>query len=268
MKSLSYKALYWLFEITFYLFVLTFAVIASTEIVKLIRDDVPDHYSFSSIDPELVANYVPEKIKVNTKVEGISNGQMIINELQLTFDSTSLSTKLSLFSLALFRFTYSFVILWLLRKFIHSLKTNDTFTISNVKYLTFIGIMLLLIEPLYWVGRLIVRTWIENNFALDFIEKSTSFKIGFALGRGEFLSNGIARTGYCRSFQTRTADQRRKRFNGLTYGNYRKPGCDVGQKENAVQRTCRKDRPFTCQSFNPQNREGKSNSVLDTRSNL
>jgi hypothetical protein len=192
MKSLSYKALYWLFEITFYLFILTCAIILTTEAVKHFKGDVPDHYSFGSIDPQRVDGYMLEKTDVIPKSEGVTNSQMVINELKLTFDSTSKSTKLFLFSLALIQFSYVFIILLLLRKFIHSLKHNDTFTLSNVRYLTAIGIMLLLIEPLYWLGRLVVRTWIENNFTITFIESSAASKIGFSLGSGSFLSNWIA----------------------------------------------------------------------------
>jgi hypothetical protein len=191
MKSITYKALYWLFEITFYLYIITCGIILTFEVSTAIKGDVPDHYTLNSINPELVTGYTPANIAVTPKTERLTNSKMEISELKLTFDSTSSSTKLFLFSMALLRMIYFFVILYLLRKFIHSLKTNDTFTLSNVKYLTTIGVMLLLIEPLYWLGKVLVRNWVENNFMLTFIEKPTSFKIGFALGSGDFLSNWI-----------------------------------------------------------------------------
>ena len=136
------------------------------------------HYTIGAFDSNVILQ----------QKEEISVGQSLLEKAyvenrgwHLNFTSRNTSVKIFMFLLVGAQFIYIFFILFVLRKFVLSLKVNSVFTIENVKRLRIVGMLLLLITPFQLVLKFIVRLWLENYLRLEFPTKLIR-KLGYSIG--------------------------------------------------------------------------------------
>jgi hypothetical protein len=194
-KTFSYRVFHWFFEISFYLFILMATIVIGMEINQWLQRDYVARYAVGSILPDDLKDTTKEKIAVKARTEQVSNSYLTTSKWVLSFEANDRSIKGFMMFKTVIQFAYIFVIFYTLRKFVLSLKSREAFTILNVRRLRILGLLLLLIAPLNWAGRYFSRLWMNDHFILQQTDHSAAhsigYKIGFALGSGDFVWNWI-----------------------------------------------------------------------------
>jgi hypothetical protein len=191
MNKRSSNAFYWLFNTAFYVFIIVAVVIAGIEIFQLAKNDYTTSYSFGAISPREIVTHQVQKFDLVPLRPGILKPLLVTSEWKITFDASEPSIKILMATIASFQIVYVFFILLTLRSFVFSLKNGEAFTLQNITRLQRLGILLLLIEPLSWIGTYFSRSWLADHFQLAFAQVSTSYRIGYSLGAREFVWNWI-----------------------------------------------------------------------------
>jgi hypothetical protein len=194
-KTFSYSVFHWFFEITFYLFILMAVIVIGVEISRWAQNDHVASYSVGSILPDNVKDASAEKIEIKPRTKQVSNSYLTTSKWILNFKASDRSVKGYMAMMAIIKIGYIFIIFYTLRKFVLSLKNKEAFTVHNVQRLRILGLLLLLIEPLNWMGRYFSKKWISAHFIFDLPEESTAhgigYKVGYAIGAGDFVWNWI-----------------------------------------------------------------------------
>ncbi len=162
MKTLSYRVLYILSELSFFLFIVFAIGFTFIEGRDLINSDHAADYIVGAFDSNVIHK------------EEISIGQSPLEKADvenygwyLNFSSRNTNVKIFMFLLVGAKIIYIFFILFVLRRFVLSLKVNSVFTIDNVKRLRIVGILILFISPFQLVLKFIERLWLDNYLALE-----------------------------------------------------------------------------------------------------
>lgn len=191
MSKLSSKAFYWLFNASFYLFVIVAIVVASIEVTRWVRSDYSASYSFGAIKPNEIATHKAQKFDLTPLNPEVLNPFLVTSEWKITFDAADRSIKVLMSVIVFLQIAYVFLILLTLRSFVFSLKNSEAFTMQNVTRLQRLGIFLLLIEPLSWISTYFFRSWLAEHLEITFKNVSTAYQLGYSLGAREFVWNWI-----------------------------------------------------------------------------
>ncbi|PZR40813.1 MAG: hypothetical protein DI538_02900 [Azospira oryzae] len=164
MKTLSYRVLYILFELSFFLFIVFAIGFTFIEGRDLINSDQIADYKIGAFDSNVILKHE----------EDISIGQSPLEKANvethgwyLNFSSRNTNVKIFMFLLVVAQFIYVFFILFVLRRFVLSLKANSVFTMENVKRLRIVGLLILFVIPFQQVLKFIERLWLDDYLALE-----------------------------------------------------------------------------------------------------
>jgi hypothetical protein len=187
MKKTSYKALRWIIDISYFLSILG-------GIVLMIGLSLKIHNGNFSIGVRPLKEYVIDKEPVVSKSEAVTEPSVVAKEVTIKFKTTSNLIMSFLAALSVFGYGYLFSIIFILRRFVHSLDKQNPFIIQNVKRLQVIGFLLLLIEPLRWIARYFLTQLLDNyfihTFHRGFVERF-GYSIGFNLASVGYISSWI-----------------------------------------------------------------------------
>ncbi len=195
MNSISYKTFIGLFQVIFFTFIAGASILITFELSNLVREEYEGHYSIGSLRADALVKPDSEKILIETVEADVSNSYLQVSNWKLAFTSKDGNVKGFMLILITIRIAYVFLIFFILRKFVLSLKSKEIFSTQNIKRLRQMGLLIVFIEPLQWVGSYLVRHWITNHFQIKFQNKSVGYQIGYEIGyffgSGDFLWNWI-----------------------------------------------------------------------------
>lgn len=195
MKTLSYKALRLIINISLILYVLGGIIMAIFVMGKgldendtTFRIGLPNK-AYYKLDPQ-VAVVQAQKPDVKEQV-------LVTNKVGIEFKTNSTYIKTIFLIHGASSFFYSLVIFLFVRAFVNSLSDQSVFTINNVKRLRIIGILLLLVEPLNALQGYFMRSLVEDYFSHTILnlDGGIAGRLGFWLGSntasGTFVSSWI-----------------------------------------------------------------------------
>ena len=195
MNSISYKTFIGLFQVIFFTFITGASILITFELSNFVREEYEGHYSIGSFRADALVKPDSEKILIETVEADVSNSYLQVSNWKLAFTSKDGNVKGFMLILITIRIAYVFLIFFILRKFVLSLKSKEIFSTQNIKRLRQMALLIVFIEPLQWVGSYLVRHWITNHFQIKFQNKSVGYQIGYEIGyffgSGDFLWNWI-----------------------------------------------------------------------------
>jgi hypothetical protein len=195
MKTLSYKALRLIINVSLILYVLGGTFMAIFLISKGMDEDsttfrvgLPDR-AYYTLNQEVGV--------VQAKSSEIKQQVLVTNKVAIEFKTASTYIKTIFLSYGVSSFFYSLVIFLFIRAFVNSLRDQSVFTIQNVKRLRIIGILLLLAAPLntlqdYFMHSLVEDYFTHSIFNLDGgVPGRLDFLLGSSTANGTFVSSWI-----------------------------------------------------------------------------
>lgn len=195
MKTLSYKALRLVINVSLILYILGGTFVA----IFLISNGVDEDAVTFRVGLPNKAYYTLSKDVgvVQTQSPEIKEQVLITNEVAIEFKTTSTYIKTIFLSYGASSFLYSLIIFLFVRAFVNSLNDQSVFTNENVKRLRIIGILLLLAAPLnmlqdYFMQSIVDDYFIHNIFSLEGgISRRLGFWFGSSTANGTFVSSWI-----------------------------------------------------------------------------
>lgn len=183
MKSISYKTLSLFVETSYFLFIFGSIIFAILYIRDLVSEDFEANISFAKVHSNFLVDADSSKIQVISKTDKGAEAFLMAENWKLNFTTNSLLIRTFITSVFVIQVIYFFIILFIVRRFVHSLKAGTPFTLQNVTLIKTVGMMVLLIDPLRWICSYAVRYWIDENFIINY-SKSTAYNIGYSIGSG------------------------------------------------------------------------------------
>lgn len=195
MKTLSYKALRLIINVSLILYLLGGTFVA----IFLIHEGMDEDSTTFKVGLPNKAQYtLPEKLGVvTTRSAEIKEQMLVTNQIAIEFKTTSTYIKTIFLSHGVSSFLYSLVVFLFVRAFVNSLGSQRVFTIDNVKRLRVIGILLLLAAPLNSLQDYFMQSFVEEYFVHSIfnLEGGISRRLGYWLGSstasGTFVSSWI-----------------------------------------------------------------------------
>lgn len=188
MNKVPSTLFYWLFNATFYVFIAITVAITGFEVSRWFRNDYRTTYSIGSFRPTEMAYEVP-KVTLTPLTNSVLTPALMPTEWRVTFDAADRSIKIMMTVVLFLQLLFVFVILWTLRSFVFSLKNKEAFSLLNIARLQRLGILLLLIEPLYWCSKYFFRSWLTEHVNIKIKSLSMPYQFGYSLGAREFIWN-------------------------------------------------------------------------------
>ena len=195
MKTLSYKALRLIINVSLILYILGGTFVAIFLISKGVDEDL---VTFKVGLPDKAYYTLPEEVAVvQARSSEIKEQMLVTNRIAIEFKTTSTYIKTIFLSYGASSFLYSLIIFLFVRAFVNSLGNQSVFTTDNVKRLRIIGILLLLAAPLnslqgYFIQSVVDEYFVHSVFNLD---SGISGRLGYWLGSstasGTFVSSWI-----------------------------------------------------------------------------
>lgn len=195
MKTLSYKALRLIINVSLLLYVLGGTFLAIFLIGKGMDEDsttfrvgLPDR-AYYTLNQEVGV--------VQAKSSEIKEQILVTNQIAIEFKTTSNYIKTIFLSYGASSFLYSLIIFLFVRAFVNSLSNQSVFTNDNVKRLRIIGILLLLAAPLNALQSYFMQSFVDENFVHSIfnLDEGITRRLGFWLGsstaNGTFVSSWI-----------------------------------------------------------------------------
>ncbi|GCC52495.1 hypothetical protein SanaruYs_27320 [Chryseotalea sanaruensis] len=195
MKTLSYKALRLIINVSLILYVLGGTFMAIFLIGKGMDEDsttfrvgLPDR-AYYTLNQEVGV--------VQAKSSEIKEQVLVTNKVAIEFKTASTYIKTVFLSYGVSSFFYSLIIFLFIRAFVNSLRDQSVFTVQNVKRLRIIGILLLLAAPLNALQDYFMRSLVEDYFTHSIfnLDGGIAGRLGLWLGsstaNGTFVSSWI-----------------------------------------------------------------------------
>lgn len=193
MKTISFKALNWLMDISIFIFLLVFILIITIFGWKQWGDSTVSY----SIGTSITENLRIDSTEATIKAISIDVFDPVLeaNEVKIRFNTKDTSIKIMFSTVIVGYYTYLLFMMFTLRKFVVSLKEGNPFVIENVKRLRKLGLLLLMIDPLKWIGSILFHLTLDNRF--QYTDQTTNiftrliYKLGHTMGSASFISTWI-----------------------------------------------------------------------------
>jgi hypothetical protein len=182
MKTISYKFLYWLFESIFFLSIGVKIIMLVIEFQHIVDDGYDSNYNIGLIRTDYLVEPNPEKIAIHAKSTLLTSPYLVTDQWTINFNSKEKSIKSALVMASIVKLFYLYLILFILRRFVLSLKSETPFTQKNVWRLQTIGFLILIIPLLELIGSFIAKNWIFSHFYLQTKTYSIPYEVGYSIG--------------------------------------------------------------------------------------
>lgn len=171
MKTLASKILVWVVNIFFFGTILIAVLIAGIFLWKEISGR-PEENFFVQFKTGTYFKIDETEAVVKAVDVQIDNPLLVTNNLSVNFNTTNSAVRIFLMSAGVLSVGYYLVMLFVVRKIVLSAQHKTPFVDANVFRLRMLGIMLLLIEPLSWLGKTIMLRSLPAYVEVEFFKKS------------------------------------------------------------------------------------------------
>jgi len=171
MSTLTNKILIWVVNIFFFGTILITVLIAGIYLWKELSGR-PEENFFVQFKTGTYFKIDESEAVVKAVDAQIDNPLLVTNNLSVNFNTTDSAVRIFLLSSAVLMLVYYLVMLFIVRKIVLSARYETPFVDANVFRLRMLGIMLLLIEPLTWLGKTIMLRNLSAFVEVEFFKKS------------------------------------------------------------------------------------------------
>lgn len=171
MSTLTNKILIWVVNIFFFGTILITVLIAGIYLWKELSGR-PEENFFVQFKTGTYFKIDESEAVVKAVDAQIDNPLLVTNNLSVNFNTTDSAVRIFLLSSAVLMLVYYLVMLFIVRKIVLSARYETPFVDANVSRLRMLGIMLLLIEPLTWLGKTIMLRNLSAFVEVEFFKKS------------------------------------------------------------------------------------------------
>lgn len=171
MSTLTNKILIWVVNIFFFGTILITVLIAGIYLWKELSGR-PEENFFVQFKTGTYFKIDETEAVVKAVDAQIENPLLVTNNLSVNFNTTDSAVRIFLLSSAVLMLVYYLVMLFIVRKIVLSVRYETPFVDANVSRLRMLGIMLLLIEPLTWLGKTIMLRNLSAFVEVEFFKKS------------------------------------------------------------------------------------------------
>jgi hypothetical protein len=171
MKTLASKILVWVVNIFFFGTILITVLITGVFLWKEISGR-PEENFFVQFKTGTYFKIDETEAVVKAVDAQIDNPLLVTNNLSVNFNTTDSAVRVFLMSAGALTVGYYLVMLFVVRKIVLSTRYKTPFVDANVFRLRMLGIMLLLIEPLSWLGKTIMLRNLPAYVEVEFFKKS------------------------------------------------------------------------------------------------
>lgn len=171
MSTLTNKILIWVVNIFFFGTILITVLIAGIYLWKELFGR-PEENFFVQFKTGTYFKIDESEAVVKAVDAQIDNPLLVTNNLSVNFNTTDSAVRIFLLSSAVLMLVYYLVMLFIVRKIVLSVRYETPFVDANVFRLRMLGIMLLLIEPLTWLGKTIMLRNLSAFVEVEFFKKS------------------------------------------------------------------------------------------------
>ncbi|MBX2964891.1 MAG: DUF2975 domain-containing protein [Cyclobacteriaceae bacterium] len=171
MKTLSNKILVWVVNIFFFGTILIAVLITGVYAWKEISGR-PEENFFVQFKTGTYFKIDQSEAVVKVVDEQIDNPLLVTNSLSVNFNTKNSVVRIFLIGSAILMLGYYLLMLFVVRKIVLSTRHETPFVEANVFRLRMLGIMLLLIEPLSWLGKTIMLRNLSTYVEVEFFKKS------------------------------------------------------------------------------------------------
>ncbi len=171
MRTLTSKILVWVVNIFFFGTILITVLIAGFFLWKEISGR-PEENFFVQFRTGTYFKIDETEAVVKAVDAQIDNPLLVTNSLSVNFNTTNSAVRIFLMSAGVLSVGYYLVMLFVVRKIVLSAQYKTPFVDANVFRLRMLGIMLLLIEPLSWLGKTIMLRNLPAYVEVEFFKRS------------------------------------------------------------------------------------------------
>ncbi len=161
MKTTAFKIFYWAFEFVFWGSALSIISIVIFSFSNMAEENTYSGYVLKEAADSANKEYF-QPIEIESNTDQIIDPVLQPESWEIRFRVSGLA-RVIMMGYGFVYMIYLFIILFIFRKFVHSLQQGSPFIFKNYKRLKTIGFMLLLITPVNWISRLIFEKWLFNN---------------------------------------------------------------------------------------------------------
>lgn len=195
MKTISYKALRLILNVSLILYILGGALMT----IFLLGKGLDEETTTFRIGLPTKSYYTldQQEAVVHSQSSEVLSPALVTNKVGIEFKTDSTYIRSIFIGYGASCYLYSLVIFLFVRAFINSLGDNSVFTTSNVRRLRIIGILLLLVEPLNSLQDYFMQSLIEEYFSHTILNvnggiiRFLGFWLGSTTASGTFVSSWI-----------------------------------------------------------------------------
>lgn len=191
MKSTTHQVLIWCTNGLFFLSLFVSTILIGFQVYNLIQRDHEVNYSFGTFQSAFLTEADTAKIAVVAKSSKVASAHLVAGKWNLNFNTKDSRVKAVVAIATTVQIIFVLLPLFLIRKFVYSLRRGSPFSLQNVVLLKRTGCLLLLAIPLEWVGGKIISYWINQYFVINEKVVSSSYKLGFTIGNSSFNWNWL-----------------------------------------------------------------------------
>lgn len=194
MKTLSYKALCLIINISLVLYLLG-GVMLTLMVTQ--KGFLEESTTFTiRIPTKSTYNLDPTTAKVEALKPDVTDEAMVAGRVGIEFKTSSTFIKSMFIGVGIISFGYSLLILFTVRAFVNSLSESSAFVSKNVKRLRLIGILLICIEPLNALQNYLMHSVVDEYFSHTILSSNgIGYTIGYWFGSntasGSYFSSWI-----------------------------------------------------------------------------
>ncbi|NBP68962.1 MAG: hypothetical protein EBU52_09485, partial [Cytophagia bacterium] len=170
MKNLPFKVLSWIINLSL------IGYIAGVILILFLHfnNEINSYHFYFGLSNKKTYPLDKSFAPVQVTNPDISNATLTATQIAIRFNTSSLPLRILFWSATVFQILYTVSLLLILRRIINSIKLKSSFSEKIIRDVRLIGILLLLIEPLYWIGDRF-KTITMKHYFTDSINNSGEF---------------------------------------------------------------------------------------------
>jgi hypothetical protein len=193
MKALSYKVLLWIINLSLFIYIIGGVIILSF----YLSGKIDSTHFLLGLDTRRNYPLSQHFSTISSDDSSIVEPSLVATDLAISFNTKSPVLQSLFLGMTIFQILYTGLIIITLRRIVKSLQIKNPFSTKTIRELRLVGILLLLIEPLHWIGDF-VKYYVIDNFFTHSIPDSGGFVysagywIGLNFGQGSLASSWVA----------------------------------------------------------------------------
>lgn len=193
MKTFSYKVLLWIINFSLFVYIVGGVIVLGF----YLSGKIDSTHFLLGLDTRRNYPLSQDFSTISSGDSSILTPSIVATDVAISFNTSNTLLRSIFLGMTLFQILYTGLIILTLKRIIKSLQIKNPFSNKTIRELRLVGILLLLIEPLYWIGDA-TKYYIINNFFMHSITDSGSlaynagYWVGLNFGQGSLASSWIA----------------------------------------------------------------------------